>query len=160
VGFFGKQNKRIDFNHIDKDTPISVEDIGVLLSKDQQNFRKILEGADNGNLQCQIFVSNWGLHLIMQNEEEASLPANKLESVYKLFERFTKLAAEQGHSDSQYNLAKFYLLQWDVSKGTINEEEFAAVKKAKYWYEQAQQNGYQDLEDTIANLSEVLALQQ
>ena len=145
------------FENITKETNISAEEIIMLLNSDMAaNLPKIKDGANNGNLNCQIFLWHADLQFIMKDEENPSLPTEVLASLNASFEHFLKLAAVQGDADSQYNLGKIFLCKFDLNKQSHDAKDFSNVREAKYWYEQARLNGRDDLEGTISNATELL----
>lgn len=150
-------NSNEPFENITKETNISMDDIGSLLQSDTNNIAKIHSGAKNGNLTCQIFLSQMELIGLTKYANDPSISHEKITQMQTNFENYTKLAAEQDDVDSQFNLAKNYLMKVDISKGTLNEDDLTNLESAKYWYEKANFNGHENTEEIILTLNELLS---
>jgi len=113
----------------------TISDIQNLIIKNGQTSAGeiIRDRAINGNLLCQKFLS--GAALQIPKEKRTS-------KLKKDIELFTKLAAENGDPESQFNLALFYTQEVDPSKNTFSEQDIAFLSKAKYWHEQAASRGF------------------
>ena len=138
---------------INRDTKLSTTDITNFIKNDSGNIAKVHDAASRGNLDCQIFLSQISIQTLMRHENNPDTSDETFAKIYKTLERYTRLAAEQGDADSQYNLAKYYLKQVDFSnKDSIDEEEALTLKEARHWYKQAHENGHSDLSEAIASL--------
>ena len=137
---------------ISEDTKLSMMDIVNFLQEDTNNIAKVHEAALNGNLDCQIFLSQI-THQTLQ--DQADDPSLDVAQTHKNHERYTRLAAEQGDAESQFKLAQYYLKMVDMTKGTINEEEANMLKEARHWFKQAASNGRDNLSEIISSLEEI-----
>lgn len=137
---------------ITNDTKLSMMDIVKFVKEDKQNIAKVHEAATNGNLDCQLFISHVSFQSLQRHESNPFIDDETLTQTHKNLEQYTRLAAEQGDIDSQYNLAKYYLTMVDMSKGHIDEEEASILKEARRWYKKAHANGHSDLSEIISSL--------
>lgn len=150
-------NSSEPFENIKKETNISMDDIGSLLQSNTKNIAKIHTGAKNGNLTCQVFLSQMELEGLTKYANDPSVSHEKIAQMQRNFEYYTKLAAEQDDVDSQFNLAQNYLMKVDISKGTLNEDDLTNLESAKYWYEKANFNGHENTEEIISTLNGLLS---
>lgn len=102
------------------------------LDEGGRTMRKL---AHEGNLMCQIALSQFALMMLAKHENE---------QLRQDCETFTKLAAEQGDPSSQFNLAKIYFDAVDGSDGYLYDHDFELIKKAKFWHRKAAAQGFQD----------------
>ncbi len=147
--FFGSKPAAIDFNNITKDQKISEKAIGIFAKKDvEKNGSIIREAANNGNLSCQMFMSQIALGGFM-NTSDIRFEED--------FLHYTELAAKQGDMNSQYNLAQYYIKKaGNISAGSvISDEQMSMFKKALFWYKEAASNGWEEKENIIETLSSI-----
>jgi hypothetical protein len=112
--------------------------------------------AHEGNLTCQLALSGMGLELINEHKKKSEQPN---EQVWQDCETFTKLAAEQGDTGSQFALAKLYVDAIDLSGDYLLERDLERLKKAVVLHRKAAAQGYKDsvqelkwLEDTFPDV--------
>ena len=155
LSFLNRNRSNVDFDNITKDTNLTDDDMQLFLKKNRNDITKCRQGAEAGNLKCQIFMSCVGIGL-MEHHKENSLDApDKIKGAYEFYERYTKLAAEQGDADCQSRLAKFYveifLNQIDRSTNKISIEKFSILRDAKFWCEKAAANGDINAQNALSN---------
>ena len=110
------------------------------LDEGGRTMRKL---ARDGNLMCQIALSQFALMTLAKNEDE---------QLRQDCETFTKLAAEQGDPSSQFNLAKLYYDAVDGADGYLYDHDFELIKKAKFWHRKAAAQGFQDSIEQLEEL--------
>lgn len=88
----------------------------------------IRKAALDGSLICQRFMSQAGLSVPLEDRPD---------HVRRDTELFTRLAAEGGDPESQFNLAKIYIDQVDSTCEYWSEEDLQRIDMAKHWHRQA-----------------------
>jgi TPR repeat protein len=120
----------------------------LIASEDPKKLGEILrEAAEMGNLASQESLSI----LYLQNYDHARStdPSNAemINFMERNAEHFTKLAAEQGHVKSQFNLGKFYLGKGvrilQKSDNYYTEESKKYFRDSERWYKSAALQGDQ-----------------
>lgn len=107
------------------------------------------ESALNGNLICQIAMSQAGLQI---PEEKRTKQMNDD------LELFTKMAAEGGDLGSQFNLALIYTRRVDTSNDTWSDVDLDYLRKAKYWHEKAAAQGFKQSIKCIKDINVALGV--
>ena len=104
---------------------------------------KIKRAAREGNLNCQVFMSQAGL----------SIPqSSRTPHVQQETWEFTKLAAESGDAGSQFNFAKLWIDRIDASAESWSEQEWSFIRTAKSWHRRAAAQGFKPSVDSLKNL--------
>ena len=153
--FLNQNGSVVDFDNITKDTNLTDDDMSFFIKNNKDYIAKFRKGAEAGNLKCQIFLSAVGIRLMEYRKENLSDEPDKIKEAYEFFERYTKLAAEQGDTNCQSNLAKFYLEiflnQINRSSNEISVEKLSILRDAKFWYEKAAANGDINAQNALSN---------
>jgi len=103
----------------------------------------IRAAADAGSVLCQIFMSGAGLNI----------PAERRPPhVQRETEHYTRLAAESGDPNSQFNLAKLHIAKLDTTKGYWEEADLDNIRQAKRWHRKAAAQGLQSSVEALKNL--------
>lgn len=89
--------------------------------------------AAKGSLVCQQILSQSALHF-----------KDKSPAFARDAEIYTKMAAESGDPAAQYNLAKLYFHQADMSRGYLDHEGQELVKLAKHWSKKSADQGFDE----------------
>lgn len=149
---FGFFKKKVDLSDLSK---LTTHDIKSLIkSRNATECREIFrKAAHQGSLDCQIFFSTLFIS-IMQNNDPDSYPPHLEED----FVKYTKMAAGQGDSASQYNLGKHYIGKVDLSDGYLYEEHHAYLKEAKFWYKKAAAQGDEKSIEAIEKLDSLFRM--
>ncbi len=152
--FFGGNSNKTEFDNIAKTQRISDEAISAFIQKDvEKNGEIIRNAAKKGNFDCQVFVSQVALASFMQFKDIR---------FGKDFEYYAELAAQQGDLNSQYNLAQYYLNKIEnvTTNKAFSNDEISILENALHWYDQASLNGWNDENNIITHLSEILSLRK
>lgn len=95
---------------------------------------EIKAAARSGNLMCQVFLS----------QAAFSVPEHLQNELIKSdMEEFTRLAAQSGDPESQFNLAKLYFGKISPDSDTISTEELSYISEAKAWHRKAAAQGFE-----------------
>jgi len=138
-------------DNIDKDTVFSSEELFHLVNKDKSVFEKVLVAGKNGNLSCQIYISEFYDVYLQKLKDELSAEQHKLaESRYI---DYTTMSASQGHRESKDRLIVFYLASSDGYE-EITKDKIDCLEQAIYWYEDA--NGVSDDDDFLIKLKNLI----
>lgn len=104
-------------------------------------LRTVANCAFDGNLVCQIVMSQIGLEHLQEGYDETT---------WAQCEKFTKMAAEQGDAASQCNLAKLY--SDDVeSHSNPSARDLERIKQAEFWHRKAAAQGYAESIEALKN---------
>lgn len=123
--------------------------------------RTVRRLADAGNLICQQYLSTTAFAMLggqkmglsfLQDEDEMARWWNECEL-------YTKLAAEQGHARSQFNLAELYYdsveSALEDTDGYLNVRDHELIQKAKLWYRKAAAQGFEAASKPLQKLEAV-----
>lgn len=133
-----------------------ISDIEKLINKEgaEKAGQVIRTESDNGNLTCQIFLSDM-LLLMIDTEKNPAV----LKDISEQFVLHSTRAAMQGDGPTQYNLAKYLISM--VSKdikmgdGKLSETGFISLQKAKKFYTMAAEKGFKPAAESLNNLQEL-----
>ncbi|MBC2385583.1 hypothetical protein HF209_32015 [Pseudomonas sp. WS 5096] len=135
----------------------TVADIQELLTtEDNVKAGQVLRSeADKGNHICQIFLSQ--LYLDMMERETNDVI---LKDLTEFFVRYSKMAANQGDADTQYNLAKHLMsvASADIRAGggRLSESGRDTLRNSKKYLLLAAEQGLDDAKESLSNLDELL----
>jgi len=135
----------------------TVADIQELLTtEDNVKAGQVLRSeADKGNHICQIFLSQ--LYLDMMERETNDVI---LKDLTEFFVRYSKMAANQGDADTQYNLAKHLMsvASADIRAGggRLSESGRDTLRNSKKYLLLAAEQGLDDAKESLLNLDELL----
>jgi len=146
---FFRSNK---LDKISKESVFSPEELFSLVKGKKENYEKIRIGARNGNLSCQVYISQ--TEAVKMEGFQKELGSVALEKSRENFENYTTMAANQGHKDSQNSLFLFYINQVDESEGGITKKKIECLEEAKYWYEKS--NGILETDDVLNSIKDLL----
>ncbi|MBV5350020.1 hypothetical protein JZU71_02350 [bacterium] len=97
----------------------------------------IRKQAHEGNVVCQIFLSQGSLHYGDGRDEE-----------------YTRMAAESGDPGSQYNLCLILIKKLDSSKEYFNEDDILIIREVKHWYRRATEQGFRPADNSLRGFVE------
>lgn len=149
IGRYKKILKDSVKTRILKETQISLNDISLIIENNSNDIERIVDGGRNGNLNCQIFLSQVS---IMSNSSDA--------------EYWTRLAAERDDADSQANLAKIIYDNISELKSQYRRNNDididlmpgikAKLEESLYWYKQAYKNGNISAKESVENIEGII----
>jgi TPR repeat protein len=134
-GLFGRKSNSLS----------SLDDIKKLIdSKGSAEAGEIIrKAALEGNFLCQKFLSGAGLYIPAENRPE---------HVARDTELFTRLAAEAGDPESQFNLAQLYILKVNANVEYFSAQDLALIEKSKHWHRMAAAAGFAPSIDALKDL--------
>lgn len=135
----------------------TVADIQELLTtEDNAKTGQVLRSeADKGNHICQIFLSQFYLDMMERETNDVIL-----KDLTEFFVRYSKMAANQGDADTQYNLAKHLMsvASADIRAGggRLSESGRDTLRNSKKYLLLAAEQGLDDAKESLSNLDELL----
>ncbi|MGY1890665.1 hypothetical protein [Pseudomonas sp. SDT291_1_S447] len=135
----------------------TVADIQELLTtEDNAKAGQVLRSeADKGNHICQIFLSQFYLDMMERETNDVIL-----KDLTEFFVRYSKMAANQGDADTQYNLAKHLMnvASADIRAGggRLSESGRNTLRNSKKYLLLAAEQGLDDAKESLSSLDELL----
>lgn len=149
---FGMFRKKVDLSDLSKITRSDLKELRHKMN--EREFGDFLKrAAVKGNFDCQLAVVAMYV-MFMQSYESSSSPSE----VLKGFEKYSKLAAENGDADSQFNLGKLYMSKVDMSDGKLYSDDHKYVRQAEYWLKKAQKQGHADAVSLVPGLEDIFRI--
>jgi TPR repeat protein len=108
----------------------------------------IREKAISGHKLCQSFLSASAIHMA----DSKKLPPDARAKAKRDAEHFTRLAAENGDMEAQFNLSLILFRKIDASSGCISEEHIGYIREAKHWADKSAVQGFKPASDALKNL--------
>ncbi len=142
--------KRSKLDNIDKDSIFSSEEIFRLIDGKTENFKKVLTAGCNGNLSCQVYISEVDEMYLHKFKNEVS--STELNVVKERFVKYATMSANQGHKASKDRLFLFYSNQVNESQGEVTKKDIEYLEEAKYWYEQS--NGISESDEILDSIND------
>lgn len=141
---FGFFNEKV--NEVKKASDIK----GLIRTHGAQKAGEIMrESALNGNLICQIAMSQAGMQIPVEK---------RTKQMSDDVELFTKMAAEGGDVGSQFNLALMYTRKVNTSNDTWSDADLDYLRKAKHWHEKAAAQGFKQSIKCIKDINIALGV--
>lgn len=105
----------------------------------------IRDKANSGDKFSQNFLSSVALH---QSDRLKLSPADNA-TMYKKAEQFTRMAAESGEKEAQFNLSLMLIRKVDISGEYISREHIEHIKEGKLWADKSAAQGYKRAFDLL-----------
>ena len=114
-GFFKREASSGSFNG----DILTLQDIGALIKQlgPEKAGEVIREKAISGHTLCQSFLSASAIYML----DSKKLPPDARAKAKRDAEHFTRLAAENGDMEAQFNLSLILFRKIDASSGSISE---------------------------------------
>ena len=127
----------------------SVQDIEALIKRlgAEQAGEVIREKAFSGHKLCQSFLSTSAIHFI---DSTKLSPTAKAEA-QKDAEKFTRLAAENGDMEAQFNLSLMLQQKIDMSGDYISDQHIEHIREGKLWADKSAAQGFAPAFDLLKN---------
>jgi hypothetical protein len=143
---FFKRNK---LNNIEKDAVFSSEELFHLVKGNDSAFEKVLTAGTDGNLSCQIFISEFYEMYLLKFKDEIN--ADQRKTAKDRFVTYSHMSAGQGDKASKDRLFLFYINESESCQ-EITQGKIGCLELAIDWYEQSK--GISEDDEILASLKE------
>lgn len=132
---------------------LSVKDIRALIKRigPEQAGEIIREKALSGHKLCQSFMSTGAIHFLDNTQLS---PAAKAKA-QKDAEQFTRLAAENGDMEAQFNLSLMLQRKIDISGDYITEQHIEHIREGKMWADKSAAQGFKPAFNLLKNFEDL-----
>jgi len=126
---------------------LSVKDIEALVKRigPEQAVEIIREKAISGHKLCQSFMSTSAIHFL----DNTKLSPVAKARAQKDAEQFTRLAAENGDMEAQFNLSLMLQRKVDISGDYITEQHIEHIREGKMWADKSAAQGFKPAFDLL-----------
>ena len=128
---------------------LSIEDIEALIKRigSEQAGKVIREKAVSGHKLCQSFLSTSAIHFVDNTKLSQAAKSKALKDA----EQFTRLAAENGDMEAQFNLSLMLQRKIDISGEYISEQHIEYIREGKLWADKSAAQGFEPAFDLLKN---------
>lgn len=142
------------FRKVKRDAPpdeeiLLIKDIEALIDRvgPKQAGDTIRQKAISGHKLCQSFLSSSTIYLL----DNANLSSVAKAKAQKDAEHFTRLAAENGDMEAQFNLSLMLQRKIDISVDYITDKHIEHIREGKMWADKSADQGFKPAVELLEN---------